>query len=535
MKDFDYNQYKALVEAHIKVDFRGQRGTRRYSGIARVTISYLITSVMMSAFLYNRTDVFTFSFLMISTAMMMTAFSVITGYDTLVGSAAESDILGHHPVASRTCFLAKITNVLFHVLLIGIPLSVPPAIVMLFMFDGNVLLSISFIAVALLSLLFTVSVVVALYSLVIDKIPQQRLKNIIIYFQIAFVFVVIIGYQVVPYMTRAHAFGISLVEEKWLYALPPSWFASLMYLFTVSVERINIPLSLLAVASLFIMLYVMMRILSQRYIRLAEKLLSSDKDAEQVTVRSSNRFFESMKTLLLPDREERAGFDLMATYIKRDRSSRMRVLPGITMPIAIILFGIFTDQLPDPFLYGIFTGVSSVHFTVLFVTLFTAVFMLGSLKFSPHYDAVWIYAASPLVARGRFARGTRKAIIFLVIVPTFFLVLLLFWIGARIMFFHAALHTLFLFASGWVAFTVFSLFESGMPLSKKDDKFETSSRSVRLFLSIPLFIVLTVIQYFAYQNEYFTLIALIVLSVIIEVGDDIGVRILSWRFRQEES
>jgi len=531
MRDFDYNQYKALVEANIKVDLRGQRGTRKYSRIAGVIISHLITSLMMSGFLYKRSDIFTFSFLMISIAMMMTAFSVITGYDTLVASTAEFDVLAHHPVSSKTRFLAKITNVLFYVFLIGIPLTVPSAIFMLFMFGGNILLSLSFTLVSLISLLFVVSGVIALYSLVIDKIPQQRLKNIISYFQIAFVFVVIIGYQIIPYMTSMHAFGVSLAEEKWLYALPPAWFVSLMHLLVMSVEHTNIPLSVLAIVSLLIVLYLMMRILSRGYTNLAEKLLGSDKDSLPISVSSSSRFFEKVKVFLLRDQEERAGFDLMATYIKRDRSSRMRILPGIAMPIAIMLFGIFTDQLPDPFLYGIFTGVSNVHFTVLFVTLFTAVFMLGALKFSPHYNAAWIYSASPLVARGRFARGARKAIIFLLIVPTFLLVLVLFW--TQMIFIHALLHTLFIFSGGWLAFTVFSVFESGMPLSRKDDKLETSNRLLRIFLSIPLFALLMIIQYFAYQNEYYTIIAMILLSVIIELCEEIGIRILNRKFREE--
>jgi hypothetical protein len=531
MVDFDFSQYRALVGANIKVDLRGQRSKRKYSRIVGVLLSYSVTSVMMSAFLFNRSDIFTFSFLMVSVAMMMTAFSVITGYDTLVGSTAEYDILGHHPVSSRTRFFAKITNLLFYVFLVGVPLTFPSAIFMFFAPKGNLILSVSFVLVSVLSLLFTVSGVIALYSLVIDKIPQQRLKDIISYFQIAFVFLVIIGYQIIPYLSSTHTLGISLGEIKWLCALPPSWFVSLMYLLTMSIEDTNMPLSVLAIVSLCIMFFVMVRILSRGYIHISEKLMASDKDSTRIRVRSPENFFEKIKRFLLPDQEECAGYDLMSIYIRRDRSTRMRILPGVAMPIAIMLFGIFTDQLPDPFIFGIFTGVSNVHFTVLFVTLFAAVFILGALKFSPHYDAAWVYSSTPLVGQGRFARGARKAVVIIVVGPTFALMLALFW--TQMIFYHALLHTLFVFCGGWLAFTFFSIFERGMPLSRKEDKLETSNRFVKMLLSLPLFFLLSVIQYFAYQSENYAIVALVSLSVLIELVETIRIRLLNRKPREE--
>jgi cobalamin synthase len=154
--------------------------------------------------------------------------------------------------------------------------------------------------------------------------------------------------------------------------------------------------------------------------------------------------------------------------------------------------------------------------------LFAAHFLLVAMRNSPHYNAAWSYFAAPLVSPGRFRRGSRKAILAYIVVPTFLLLFVLY--VTQMEFSHAVLHTVFIYYSMQMYFSLLSLFERDMPLSRRDEKFETANRIVRLFIAIPFFAILGVVQYFAYQEILWTVISVVLMAMAAYTVDRLSIR-----------
>jgi hypothetical protein len=209
---------------------------------------------------------------------------------------------------------------------------------------------------------------------------------------------------------------------------------------------------------------------------------------------------------------ERAVFDLVLAYLKRNREIKVRLYPSIAYFIFFPVMAVFTNELTDPFYkegpgFYALMGAAMVPFVGL-----TAI---EGLIFSEHYHAAYIFQLAPISRLAEVHRGFRKAIMLSVGLPGFGLLLALYSIT-----WSNPLDALLLLLP-WVMITPVTLvvpflFRQMVPLSRKYQKGQQSARNLTLlfvsFIALTIFGVVQSIGIAGYLPYWIFLTAIAVVS-----------------------
>ena len=113
--------------------------------------------------------------------------------------------------------------------------------------------------------------------------------------------------------------------------------------------------------------------------------------------------------------EERCGFWLCNTMLRRDHNLRMRSWPSLGMVVAVPVLGLATGQFADPLSApGPASILSLVAVYALAVPIPTIFY---NLRFSRDHAAAWTLAVAPIADRLAFTDGLRKAVLYRILLP----------------------------------------------------------------------------------------------------------------------
>ncbi|HND53862.1 MAG TPA: hypothetical protein PLV92_15740, partial [Pirellulaceae bacterium] len=136
--DIEPTGYRALLNAYLLMDFRNQQfGRATATGGSKeiltplftVTGQNLLIGLFVSIALFARVDAFFFALVALGVSMIVTASSVVVEFNEIVLDPEDLHVIGHRPIPARTYAAARVTNLLFYVLLTSVGLSFCPAIV----------------------------------------------------------------------------------------------------------------------------------------------------------------------------------------------------------------------------------------------------------------------------------------------------------------------------------------------------------------------------------------------------------------------
>jgi hypothetical protein len=267
-----------------------------------------------------------------------------------------------------------------------------------------------------------VAFVNALYLLVMRLVSGERLRDLLNYVQIAMVVVMIGAYQVIPRLmdpTTLWAFRIE--DHRWLYALPSVWCAAPVEILHGALDRPKMLLSLLAVAAPLAGMMLVAYVLAPRFGRALLKL-----DAERTEMRPAGQA-ERRVTLgsrlsgwLCHTPAQRAAFELIWILCGRDRQFKARTYPSAAIALIMGLSFLMTqgqgqgfwDKLAD-------VSHTRAHLYVLYVVGFMMLATLQHLRYSPQYEAAWVYYALPIARPGEVLLAALKAMVVRFITPMF--------------------------------------------------------------------------------------------------------------------
>jgi hypothetical protein len=148
--------------------------------------------------------------------------------------------------------------------------------------------------------------------------------------------------------------------------------------------------------------------------------------------------------LLARSRAENAAFWLCSTMLKRDHDLRMRSWPSLGVIIALVLLGLFTGQLADPFVNRN-PATSVLPIACLYLLAYPLPTIIHNLNFSRDHAASWLLWSAPIADRVAFAEGMRKAVTYRILFPLLIILLIIFSLAWRD-FWHALFHTI----AGWL-------------------------------------------------------------------------------------
>jgi hypothetical protein len=266
---------------------------------------------------------------------------------------------------------------------------------------------------------------------------------------------------------------------------PPAWFAGVTELLTGNLAPRWLAFAGLATVALVVLGAVAIRKVARDYASFVSSLAYSESasssnlsNGRSLKPRAEARAGRAWKQMFLSNTTERAVFELVSIYLRRNREVKVRLYPSLAYFIFIPLLAVLTEGLPDPFVNE---GFRTYPLMGALMICYVALTAIEGMIFSEHYPAAYIYRVAPVAALGNIHNGFRKAVMVWVALPGFAMVFVLYSILWRNPL-HAALVLL-----PWMLITPAVLMipflrREALPLSRKYQKGQQTARNFAVFL-----------------------------------------------------
>lgn len=417
----DIRAWLALTRAMILMDLRSQHyaqatATRphyRFSPLFWVVGQCQFVSAITSLLLFARVDVFFFVLANLTLSMLVIASAVLVEFHEVVLDPRDLDIIGHRPVGPRTYAAARLANLLFYVGLMFLALNLVPMILGLGLRDAGPWYVPAYLVAALAGNLTVVAVVI----LGLAAAPPGRLehwKSLFAWTQIVLVFIGFYGGQL---MLRDGGQGLLLwgaFPPAWVEYLPPAWLARFVEAAAVEPG----PATLLAgvgLAAVACLACVVTALWLGRHYHAMHPAAVTMRGRPMPAGRVGS-LAGPLERCCTRTREERVGFWMARTLLSREPALVLRCLWPLNLAVAAAFLGICTGQFANP---AVERDPRQVTLSILSLYLLALAVppMLHQLMYHRDAAASWVVAAAPVERAAGLARGTCRAVLFLIVAP----------------------------------------------------------------------------------------------------------------------
>ena len=445
----DYEQVRAIVAIKIVMDNRRQtvafqKKAKESGNTFWQTVFVYIIFGLFVGFLLSAIPSFRFAMtVFFSYLMVMIVMTLITDFSSILLDTSDNTIILPRPVDSRTLFVARATHIMLYLGQLALGLSVVPCVVVFVMHGWVVLLA--FAVGVVLAILTAVFVTNAFYLLVMQFSSEEKLKNIINYFQIIMAVAVMGSYQILPRMMgRLTGDFFDFPLSAWSLLIPPLWMAGALEMVKLHLfDGLHLGLTACAVVVPFAGMYVVNTFLTPIFNRKLSALsggLEESKAKKVVVHRAalpSRRWFTASPI-------EQGAFDVVSKLLSRDRKIKLKIYPayGYVLILGFIFIFRSRDSIASTLAH---LSESNYHLMLIYLVFMVQQVACHEIPYSDDFKASWIYFSAPLQAPGEILSGTLKAIFVRLFVPG-----------------YAVISVIILYVWGWRVWTdlLFGLFNN---------------------------------------------------------------------------
>jgi ABC-2 type transport system permease protein len=515
----DYNQFISILQLKLTLDNRSAKGLNRRpekaqeNMLIKQTIGYIAFGGFFGIFLSIIKSPFTFYYFAHIFLMAMMAISIISEFTTILFDTSENVIIQPLPIKGNTLNLARNAHVSTYLTLMAFSLSIIWIFIGLFKF-GTVS-ALIFILTIFLNILFTLFLANILYLGIMRIASGERLKNILMYFQIVVAILFMGGYQ----------FGMKLVDTTnikdmvlpvhwYTYLVPPAYFSGLIESFAT----LNFDLShLLFIAEAMVLpvaaIYFTGKYLTPVFNRKLMDLEQGDRNSKVISETSGiSLWYRIMSSILVFNREEKASFRLMWKMTGRERLFKQTFFPSIGYIVIMIIVQFISKPVPFKELAS-----GSKYLLSLYFLLFVAATLPQSLLTGNNLHATWIFKTVPVGSPANFFKGCIKAAFAKFFMPFYIVagtIVCTIW-GIRV------LPDVFIVLITAYLFTIlFYYFQTpGFPFTMEKSASQGATTMIKVFILMALagaagFLHSALLKWFSYANFIlFPLYAIIILYV----------------------
>lgn len=437
----DYEQVRSIVAIKLMMDNRRQLvGYQRKNKkepanmFIRSMIFYAIFGSFVGWAVYAIPSFMVAMIMFYAYIMVMIAMTLITDFSSILLDTSDNTIILPRPVDGRTLFASRLTHILLYLGQLISALSIAPLIAASIKYGA--LLGVFFVIGIILAAATSVFITNAIYLLVLQFASEEKLKNIINYFQIGMAVFFMAGYQILPKILNKFNFEGYVFEIKWwAFLLPPVWFAgSLESIHQMSTDLSHLVLSVLALTIPATGLYVVGKYLSPIF---ARKLGAIGGDPDQVKStdkkEQSNRI-ATISGVITSSPIERGAFEALFKILGRDRKIKLKVYPAYGY---IFIFGFIFILTGKDEIATVWQALpqTKYHLLLIYLTFMVVQVALYEIPYSDDFKASWLYFSAPIQRPGEILSATVKAIMLRLFIPGYILisaVVLFVWKAAAI-------------------------------------------------------------------------------------------------------
>lgn len=424
--DFDrltiITETKILLDRRrVRANYKQQKNKEPKNPLLMTLIVYGFFGLMM-AFMIGFTKSMMLSMIFFHAYLLfMMAMTLITDFSSVLLDTTDNQIILPRPINSKTIFLARLIHILVYLLQFTIALALFP-LVAIFITHG-IAAGLTAIFTILLTVALAVFFTYLLYILILRFGNEQKVKDIIGYFQIFMTLLFTVGYQLLPRLINFEEIAQSFTLHWYSYFLPPVWMALSIESFQMfQFDSIHLLMIFCALVIPVFTFWVMIKYLAPSF---AEKLSLLQND--QQSTRKSNQkntgkrsLSSRLSSIVCYHPLEKAGYELVWKITDRDKGFKMQFYPSLGYILVFVFIFVFKSgknfqatlsSLPDSrlFLWMIYLPMFSVSTSKTMVSYFE------------QFQAAWVYQSTPVKYPGQIISGSLKALLTKFFLPPYLL------------------------------------------------------------------------------------------------------------------
>lgn len=450
--------------------------------------------------------------IIIGISLFMMVSIMISDFSSVLLDVREKNILLPKPIDNKTFNAAKTTHILIYLMGLSLSLTLIPLIMGTVKY--GVLFFVIFLVENILSVLIVISLTSLIYTLVLRLFDGEKLKDIINYFQIILVFVLIFGYQLAGRVFSGVNMKGQYVPKFWHALLPSMWFASTFgILIDGNKETFLILLSTLAI----IVPVALMVLYIKKLVPYFEKNLQKLNDNGGAIGKGSEKRKDLIASLVCNDNIEKSMFKFTQNMISTERDLKLKIYPSLATALFIPILFMFIDRNGgNSFMDNIQTSYGGKVHLLMYISIILLCFCTAYINNSDSYKGAFIYKVLPIENPGIILKGAIKGALFKLVIPLYILESVLFLIlkGPSIILDLIVMFLVLLI----IALICFKISNDRMPFSVK---FTTTDSSKLLVPTIICILVLAVFAliHIAIRNSIMLLgiyaVVLLIVNVIL--------------------
>ncbi len=426
-KDVDFERLKIIAETKVLMDrrrtpsnFKQKQRKEMKNPLLFTLIMYSFIGLFVAAIILNGIPLPVSMIIVHSYLLFMMAMTLVTDFSSVLLDTTDNQIILPKPVNSRTLFLARVVHILVYLLQFTIALMICP-VAATFLQYGLLTGTVTLITLPF-TVAFAVFLTYLLYALILRFANEQKIKDIISYFQIFMTVFFAAGFQIFPRMIDLKAISFQFKLHWYSYLLEPVW----MSVTTEAFHDLNFnSVHLIMIACAFVvpvlLIFFMIRFLAPSFSKKLGALNNSseaDKGSFTAVTKQKKDLAERFSSMACGTQTERVGFEKTWKVTARDKNFKIQFYPSLAYLLVLVFVFVFKN--PQSFIET-WNGLSSTKSFLAFVYLpiFSISACLSIVPFNDNFTAAWIYQSAPITDPGQVISGMLKALLIKFFIPVY--------------------------------------------------------------------------------------------------------------------
>lgn len=511
----DYNKMRLILQVKLTLDSRkasntiyNNKDTKEKNYFYSSLIVYAILGVMYVPILFMDMDVRLKMTMYFSCFMILLLTILISDFSSIILDINDKDILGIRGIDLKTLNAAKTTHIFIYIFTLSLVLCGFSLIVFFRFGIKNFILFI--ISIILIDILM-ITITYILYLIILKLFKGEKLKDMLNTFQIVFLLLFTIGYQVMIRSFDYMNIDFVYTSSWWNIFFIPMYFASNFKL----VQGNNIDIITIILSVLSILVPIASLFVYKKLVPTFEQNLQKLNDSSYNIINKKESLISKLSKFVCKYKEERAIFNFVYNILNKDRIFKTKVYPSLALGVLMPLIMIFTSY--DNRISNYFVEIKNSY--LFFSAYFTIAIMqniISMVSYSNEFEGAWIYDILPIKDKRNIYTGAFKSSLIKLFLPSFILLsaIFIFIFGCSVI-----KHMFIILLSGiLVSMATFKFNEKYLPFSKPYNIANSSKNIFVVFKAMFITLILLSVHFgvtFTKQNIFIYLYSLLLIFVII--------------------
>lgn len=400
--------------------------------------AFLLFTFRIPSVLYQVVIFFLFLFVMLIATL-------VSQFSTILLDLKSQLFLASKPISKRTLQIAKSTHIGIYVMAFSLSLSL--FFIMSSFFFHGLQIGLAVLVLTVIATIWSYIFTTLIYAVALVHLDGEKLKNIIVYFQITLMALTFLLYQLFGQLYNIidlNNLSFQLDGSYWQFVMIPIWFAAPIDLLLHGLNVTNLIMVGLLVFSTTLLLAGFMRYGDF----IDQNLQKMNTDTKQAQVPSI--YQRVSQRLMCHSGIERVLFNYYWHFLREDREFKTRLYPAVistlTVPV-VLIYSIFFAGGDSDFSMFNFTLLAYIPYALLLL-LPNALLMI---QYSKHYQASWVYQILPDNDPKLHIQASAKAVLSRLFFPIYAVVSLL------VLIFSMGQTDLVVLINGWLILTIVTM------------------------------------------------------------------------------